>query len=111
MLIRNCLIVLFFICSSAVVFAQQPDYVADVSAEQLLFVANKGQIINEYGLPADDVLFALTNNGATIFVYRDGLSYQFTKYHTGESAKCKCFSLRPRKRFSFAGTNYQHTSY
>jgi hypothetical protein len=56
MLIRNCLIVLFFICSSAVVFAQQPDYVADVSNEQLLFVANKGQIINEYGLPADDVI-------------------------------------------------------
>ncbi|MGB4831696.1 MAG: hypothetical protein WBP31_10190, partial [Chitinophagales bacterium] len=99
MLIRNCLIVLFFICSSVVVFAQQPDYVADVSAEQLLFVANKGQIINEYGLPADDVIFTLTNNGATIFVYRDGLSYQFTKYHTGESQNVNAFLFDLEKDF------------
>jgi hypothetical protein len=99
MLIRNCLIVLFFICSSAVVFAQQPDYVADVSNEQLLFVANKGQIINEYGLPADDVLFALTNNGATIFVYRDGLSYQFTKYHTAELQNVNAFLFDLEKDF------------
>lgn len=81
---RNCFIVLFFIYSSAVVFAQLPANVPNVSNEQLLFVANKGQVINEYGLPANDVLFTLTNNGATIFVYRDGLSYQFTKYHTSE---------------------------
>jgi hypothetical protein len=50
-----------------------------------LFIENKGQVFNEYNLPANDVLFVVKQNNVTVFVYHNGLSYQFTQLHENKN--------------------------
>ncbi len=43
----------------------------------LFFTENKGQVRDTQGHPCEQVLYTLRDHGMTIYIYRDGLSYQF----------------------------------
>ncbi len=45
-------------------------------SNEILFIENKGQITDQSGNPAKDVLFMLRAPSVTVFIYRDGLTYQ-----------------------------------
>ena len=61
-------------------YGQQAQLQTSVNqSSDILFIENKGQVINENGRPATDVLFVMKQPDFSIFIYKDGLSYQFTK--------------------------------
>lgn len=61
-------------------YGQQTQLQTSVNqSSELLFIENKGQVLNETGKPATDVLFVMKQSDFSIFIYKDGLSYQFTK--------------------------------
>ncbi len=49
----------------------------------LLFMENKGQIIDDKGNPRPDVLFTTEGRGTKLFFNKNGISYQFVR-HTAE---------------------------
>lgn len=67
------------LCSMSL-YGQQTQLQTSVNqSSELLFIENKGQVFNENGKPATDVLFVMKQPDFSIFIYKDGLSYQFTK--------------------------------
>lgn len=50
-----------------------------IDKTKLGFIENKGQIVNELGLPATEVLFTLSVNGLDIYITYSGISYVFSK--------------------------------
>ncbi|TND08753.1 MAG: beta-propeller repeat-containing protein [Bacteroidetes bacterium] len=59
------------------------------SAGKTGFTENKGQVSDQYGNPAPQVLFRLTGNGKELFVTNEGLTYVFPekKIAAGESTR------------------------
>ncbi|HMX04032.1 MAG TPA: hypothetical protein PKE14_05140, partial [Chitinophagales bacterium] len=53
-------------------------FAANNSKGNPVFIENKGQITYPDGTPATDVLYSLQTGGFSVFVFRNGLSYQFT---------------------------------
>lgn len=53
-------------------------FAANDGSSNPVFIENKGQITYPDGSPATDVLYSLQSGGFSVFVFRDGLSYQFT---------------------------------
>ena len=47
--------------------------------QNLLFLENKGQIVNANGIANNEVLYAITSPQFAVFIYNDGMSYQFTQ--------------------------------
>ncbi|MBK8342224.1 MAG: SBBP repeat-containing protein [Bacteroidetes bacterium] len=70
---------MMLLCSMSL-YGQQAQLQTSVNqSSDILFIENKGQVINENGRPATDVLFVMKQPDFSIFIYKDGLSYQFTK--------------------------------
>ncbi len=65
---------------SAQANAQENNVIIPTQINQnLLFLENKGQILNAEGISNDKVLYAITSPQFAVFIYNDGLSYQFTQ--------------------------------
>ncbi|MBK9454056.1 MAG: hypothetical protein IPO24_00020 [Bacteroidetes bacterium] len=47
--------------------------------QDLLFLENKGQLVNADNAAAENVLYALTTPQFSVFIYNNGISYQFTQ--------------------------------
>jgi hypothetical protein len=47
--------------------------------QSLRFTENRGQVTNENGEPASDVLFTVFGNGMKLFIKKNGIDYQFIK--------------------------------
>ena len=52
---------------------------ASLANRPLLFMENKGQVINDLGKPEPGILFTAKNKGVNLYMQNDGIVYQFTK--------------------------------
>ncbi|HMU70027.1 MAG TPA: hypothetical protein PKC38_08455, partial [Chitinophagales bacterium] len=50
-----------------------------------VFIENKGQITYPDGSVATDVLYSLQSSGFSVFIFRDGISYQFVAPNTSNT--------------------------
>ncbi len=52
-----------------------------VAAERpsLHFIENKGQVVDQYGVPRNDIQYKLSSGGVTVFIGAGALHYQFAK--------------------------------
>lgn len=74
------------LCIARIGFSAETEQLS--ANNEILFIENKGQIVNQSGRPANDVLYIMRAPSLTVFIYRDGLSYQFTEItNTGKVKK------------------------
>lgn len=58
-------------------FAGSPEFNGNPKKSPVYFIENKGQVTDFSGNPLDDVLYTVKSGNLRIFIYADGLSYQF----------------------------------
>ena len=68
--------ILFFPC---ILFAKVRNIQSESAPNPICFIENKGQVTDDAGNSINDVLYIVKDDGLTIYVYRDGLSYQFNQ--------------------------------
>jgi hypothetical protein len=55
--------------------------------ERILFMENRGQVLDQHGNTQSDVLFLAKNSGLKVALRANGISYQFEKIHYKEADK------------------------
>lgn len=67
------------LCNAVHAFtASTGEFTSSVGPE-LLFMENKGQVMNSKGKSASDVLYVVHSSNVTVYIYRDGISYQIAE--------------------------------
>lgn len=80
--------------------AAAPKHEIAQGKRELLFMENRGQVMDEHGKARPDILFLGRNEGVKIAVFANGLSYQFEK---GVAAQEDAFASTAKEHAKLVG--------